>query len=221
MKKRFAGSVALSVLASWMAGCGYTRVAEEVTDDGLTRVPSRAAGGVYRNLDVDFTPYKRVMLEPPTIEFFATWRDTHPELSDKEVMRIQGEAVKLFRDEFKRELVDRGPYEFAEAPAPDVILVTPRILNLDIPAPQPDNEIGTRTYTPGPVKMEVVGDLRDATSNALLGRITIFEGQTRYGLNELRQASRASNAHEMRLGFAKWSKMVHEALNVAKATRRK
>ena len=31
-----------------LAGCGYTRVPEERTDDGLVRVPSRASGGVYR-----------------------------------------------------------------------------------------------------------------------------------------------------------------------------
>ena len=62
-------------------------------------------------------------------------------------------------------------------------------------------------------------DTSDATSNKLLARIIIFEGQTRYGFDELRLANRSTNAHEMRLGFGKWSMMVREALNVAKATR--
>jgi hypothetical protein len=203
------------------AGCGYTRVAEEVTADGLTRVPSRAAGGVYRDLTHDFTPFKRLILEPPTIEFAAAWREAHREVSDSEVLRIRGEAVKLFREEFTRELVDRGSYEFADAPAADVILVTPRVVDLDIPAPEASNEVGVKSFTAGPVKMQVIGELRDSASNALLGRIIIFEGQSRYGNHELRLANRASNAHEMRLGFSKWSKMVHEALNVAKATRQK
>jgi hypothetical protein len=211
-------------LLAWtclIAGCGYTRVAEEITDDGLTRVPSRASGGVYRDLSHDFTPYKRLILEPPTIEFAAAWRETHREVTDSDVTRIRSEAVKLFRDEFTRELVDRGSYEYADAPAADVILVSPRVVELDIAAPDAGAEIGVKTFTPGPVKMQVVGELRDAASNALLGRIIIFEGQSRYGSNELRLANRASNAHEMRIGFGKWSKMVHEALNVAKATRQK
>ena len=219
MRIRLAGCLLL--LAGVRTGCGYTRVAEEVTADGLTRVPSRASGGVYRNLSVDFTPYKRVILEPPTIEFVSAWREAHREVSDSELMRLQGEAVKLFQDEFKRALVDRGPYEFADAPAPDVILVTPRVVDLDIPAPDVGNAVDTKTYTPGPVKMQVTGDLRDSATNALLGRIIIFEGQGRYGNYELRLANRASNAHEMRIGFGKWAKMVHEALNVAKATRQK
>lgn len=216
MYQRWPGLLLSAVL---LAGCGYTRVPEEWTDDGLLRVPSRASGGVYRNPAADFTPYKRVILEPPTIEFVEKWRELHKEVSDREFTRIRSEAVRLFRDEFTREFVDRGDYEFADAPAPDVILVTPRVVDLDILAADAGSEVGQRTLTPGPVKMQVTGELRDSTSNALLARITIFEGQSRYGLGELRVANRSTNAHEMRLGFGKWSMMVHEALHVAKAAR--
>jgi hypothetical protein len=202
-----------------LAGCGYTRLPEERTDDGLVRVPSRASGGVYRNPTADFTPYKRFMLEPPTIEFIEKWREQHKEVDDKEFARIQADAVKLFRDEFLREFVVRGPYELADAPAPDVFQVTPRIVDLDIIAPDAGSEVGQRTLTPGPVTMQVTGELRDSATNTLLARITIFEGQSRYGFNEFRVANRSTNAHEMRLAFGKWSMMTHEALNVAKATR--
>jgi len=201
------------------AGCGHVRKAEERTDDGLVRVPSRASGGVYRAPGAIFTQYKRVILEPATVEFTSDWRDNHPEVTDADVTRIRNEAIKLFRDEFARELVDRGPYEFADSPAPDVLLVTPRIVDLDLAAPDAGNEVATRSYTPGPVKMQLAGELRDAASGALVGRVITFEGQSRYGFNELRLANRATNAHEMRMGFAKWSKLVREALNVAKATR--
>lgn len=213
--------------ASWVlvlscllaAGCGYVRKAEERTDDGLVRVPSRASGGVYRAPGASFNQYRRIILEPATIEFASNWRDNHPEVTDADLARIRNEASKLFRDEFTRELVDRGRYEFADAPGADVLLVTPRVLDLDIAAPDAANEMATRSYTPGPVKMQVASDLRDAASGALVGRVITFEGQSRYGFNELRLANRTTNAHEMRLGFAKWAKLVHEALNVAKATR--
>lgn len=201
------------------AGCGYVRKAEERTDDGLVRVPSRASGGVYRLPGATFNQYKRIILEPATIEFVPNWRDNHPDVTDGDVTRIRNEAMKLFREEFTRDLVDRGPYEFADAPGPDVLLITPRVVDLDIAAPDTGNEAATRSYTPGPVKMQVAGELRDAPSGVLVARVIIFEGQTRYGMNEMRLANRATNAHEMRLGFAKWSKLVHEALNVAKATR--
>ena len=216
MRYRLAITCALLGL---LAGCGYSRLPEEPTDDGLVRVPSRAAGGVYRDLATDFTPYKRLILEPPTVEFVDGWRKQHPEVDDSEVLRIRNEAVKLFGDEFTRELVERGPYEYAESPAPDVLLVVPKIVDLDILAPDAGREVGQRTLTPGPVKMQITGEMRDAATNKLLARVIIFEGQHRYGFDELRVANRSTNAHEMRVAFGKWSMMVLEALNVAKATR--
>lgn len=205
--------------AALAAGCSYTRGPEERTDDGLVRVPSRAEGGVYRLPGQEFTQYKRVILEPAIIEFKPGWREQHREVTDGDVARIRKEAVELFRKEFTRELVERGKYGLADSLSDDVLLVTPRVIDLDIPAPDAGTEVGTKSYTPGPIKMQVTGDLRDGASNALVARVIIFEGQERYGFNELRLANRTTNAHEMRLGFTKWSKLVREALNVAKASR--
>ena len=219
MKSPTRGYFLLACAALLLAGCGYSRIPEEVTDDGLVRVPSRAAGGVYRAPGAEFGQYKRLILEPPTIEFMPNWREQHPEVSDREALRLRDEAVKLFHDEFKREFVDRGNYEFAETPGEDVLLVIPRVVDLDIPAPDAGRDIDVKTYTQGPVKMQVVGELRDASSNQLVGRVIVFEGQSQYSKYGMHQATRASNAHEMRLGFAKWSKIAHEALYVAKASR--
>lgn len=207
----------LVMLAGALAACGYTRPAEERTDDGLVRVPSRASGGVYRDPAADFTRYKRIMLEPPTIEFIAGWREQHPKVKDSDVARLRNDAVKLFFDEFERELVKHGPWSFADAPAPDVLRIAPRVVDFDVPAPDVAVAPGDKTYTPGPVKMQVTGEIRDAAKDTLLARVIVFSGQDRYAFDELRLANRSTNAHEMRLGFGKWSMMVHEALNVAKA----
>jgi Protein of unknown function (DUF3313) len=209
----------MTILACLLAGCAHTRGPEERTDDGLVRVPSRASGGVYRAPGADFTPYKRVILEPPTVEFVKDWRKQHKEVTDAEIARLLAEVVKLFREEFTRIVIEEGPYEFAEEPGPDVLLLVPRIVDLDIPAPKAGSTSGVKQYTPGPVKMEVVGELRDASSNQLVGRVIIFEGQERYGMFQLQLANRTTNAHEMRIGFAKWSRMALEALNVAKVAK--
>ena len=64
--------------------------------DGLVRVPARPEGGVYRNLDADFTRYKRLMIEPLTVEFVKGWRKQHREVSGAEVRRIQTETTEEF-----------------------------------------------------------------------------------------------------------------------------
>jgi hypothetical protein len=46
-----------------------------------------------------------------------------------------------------------------------------------------------------------------------------FEGADDSAGFKLTLADRVTNAHEMRMGIRRWSKMIVEALNVAKATR--
>ncbi len=65
--------------------------------------------------------------------------------------------------------------------------------------------------------MKVIGELRDALTGKLVGRSSPISPAERYAFNELRIANRVTNAHEQRIVFAKWSRLVHEALNVAKS----
>ena len=125
----------------------------------------------------------------------------------------------MFREEFTRELIDRGPYELTDELAPDVLIVNPAIQDLNILAPETSVAPGNQAYTAGPVKMKVTGELREAATGKLVGRLTIFEGDERYPFNELRLANRATNAHEQRVAFAKWSRILSEALAVAKVER--
>jgi hypothetical protein len=203
----------------FVAGCAADRPPEETTADGLVRVPSRSAGGVYRAPDASFIQYRRIILEPPSIAFVKNWTDNHPDVSATELARMRAETVQLFRQEFAREFVERGPYEFAEDPAADVLLVVPAIEDLDIVAPETAVGPDTRTYTTGPITMKVTGELRDASTGKLVGRVITYQPPERYAFNELRIANRVTNAHEQRMVFAKWSRLVREALNVAKAER--
>jgi hypothetical protein len=214
---RLASTLVLALALA--AGCAADRPPEEITDDGLVRVPSRSVGGVYRAPRTDFSQYQRIILEPPSIGFIKEWRERHPEVRQSEFERIRTEAVELFRDEFAREFVKRGPYAFADDPAPDVLLVIPNIEDLDIVAPDAEFEPGTSTYTNGPVTMKVSGDLRDALTGKLVGRVTMYQSTERYPFNEMRVANRVTNAHEQRLVYARWARLVREALNVAKTER--
>jgi len=202
-----------------VAGCAADRPPEEITDDGLVRVPSRSVGGVYRAPEASFLQYRRIILEPPSIGFIKDWREKHPEVSQAEFERIRAESVKLFRDEFAREFVKRGPYAFADDPAPDVLLVVPAIEDLDIVAPDSSDAGLTRSYTSGPVTMKVTGDLRDALTGKVVGRVIMYSTDERHPFNEMRLANRTTNAHDQRQVFAKWARLVREALNVAKAER--
>jgi hypothetical protein len=202
------------------AGCAADPPPDETTADGLVRVPARSVGGVYRAPGATFIQYQRVVLEPPSISFIEDWLESHPEVNPKELARLRAESVQLFRDEFAREFVERGPYKFADGPAPDVLLVTPAIEDLDIKTPEAGMEPGNRTYLTGrPVTMKVTGDLRDAMTGKVVGRVITYHLPEQNPNSELRLANRTANAQEQRRVYAEWSLLVHEALNVAKAAK--
>jgi len=220
MPKSFRASMlAVALICALATACTASRRPEEMTDDGLVRVPSRSVAGVYRLPGASFVQYRRIMLEPPTISFAPEWQKNHPKVTAAEILRIRTESAEMFREEFTRELIDRGPYELTDELAPDVLIVNPAIQDLDILAPETSVAPGDRSYTAGPVKLKVTGELREAATGKLVGRLTIFEGNERYPFNELRPANRTTNAHEQRIAFGKWSRILNEALAVAKVER--
>jgi hypothetical protein len=205
-------------IAATLAGCAASRGPEEITADGLVRVPSRSAGGVYRAPDAPFVQYKRFIVEPLTVDFVKNWRKRHPEVSDREVRRMRDEAARLFAEEFAEVLVGEGGYTMADAPGDDVLLLAPAVTELDVPAPENDT-VETRSLSPRRPSMTLTGELRDATTGKLVGRVIVIEPGDRYGGNELRPANRITNAHELKLVFSKWVRMLREALDVARTER--
>jgi hypothetical protein len=214
--RAFVFALSVSLL---FGACSSLPGPEETTPDGLVRVPSRKAGGVYRAPDASFSQYQRLIFEPPSISFVAGWRDTHSEITDSEITRIRTEAARIFREEFARVLIERGPYTFAEDPAPDVLIVSPAIEDLDIAAPGAGATSDKQSFVNRPVKMKITGELRDAASGRLVGRVIMFESEDRYAFGDFRLANRTQTAHEERLAFAKWSRLFQEAMNVAKTKR--
>jgi hypothetical protein len=208
----------LSVFA-WLAACSTTPPEEELPEDQLVRVASRAEGGVFRDIRADFTGYKRLMIEPLTVSFKAGWRRRHPTITDAEIHRIVVQAAEIFHEQFVRAMVENGPYTLADVREADVLVIEPRLLDLDIPAPEAAEPM-SRTLVLRSVSMHMTGELRDGVTGTLLMRVMMFDGEQDEG-NGLtsRWAYRVTNAHEILGSLAKWSQLVREALNVAKAAR--
>jgi hypothetical protein len=211
-------TILVFMLAGALAGCAASRGPEEVTPDGLVRVPSRSAGGVYRAPGAPFTQYKRFIVEPLTVDFVKKWHKRHPEVSDREVRRMREEAARMFAEEFTDVIVEEGGYGMADAPGEDVLLLAPAVTELDVPAPENDL-VETRSLSPRRPSMTLTGELRDAATGKLVGRIIVIEPGERYGINELRPMNRVTNAHELGIVYSKWVRMLREALDVAKNER--
>ena len=202
-----------------LTACTASLPPAETAADGLVRVPSRAAGGVYRKPDADFTHYKRMMIEPPTVEFLKGWRKQHPKVSDTEARRIEAETAKSFLEAFTGILIGEGPFELTDVREADVLVVVPRILDLNIPAPETEFDAGFHSYSPYLVSMQVTGELRDGVNGEVLLRVNMIDAEDRLKLNQNISANRLTNAREVHDSLERWSRLVREAIDVAKASK--
>jgi hypothetical protein len=190
-----------------------------LSEDEATGHPSRPEGGVYRKLDGDFTRYWRLMIEPLTVEFLDGWRKQHRDVSDSEVRRIQAGTVKNFHQVFTQILVDEGPFELTEVREPDVLVVVPRMLNLKIAAPETEFDSGFESKSPKMVSMEMTGELRDGANGDILLRVILIEPEERLKIHQVQGTNRLTNAREIRDSLEKWSRLVREAIDVAKVSK--
>jgi hypothetical protein len=216
MNKMRVGVLAVFAL---LTACMASLPPPETTDDGLVRVASRPEGGVYRNLDADFSRYRRLMIEPLTVEFRKGWRKQHPDVSDAEVRRIQAETAKNFLEVFTAILVEEGPFELAEVREADVLVVVPRMVDLKIPAPETEFDAGFKSYSPRLVSMQMTGELRDGVNGNVLLRVNMIDSEDRYKIDHSGTSNRVTNAHEIRGGLERWSRLVREAIDVAKTSK--
>ena len=194
MKKMRVGVLTVFAL---LAACTASLPPAETTADGLVRVASRPEGGVYRKVNVDFTHYKRLMIEPLTVEFVKGWRKQHPDVSKSEVRRIEAETRKNFLEVFRGILVDEGPFELAEVREPDVLMVVPRMLDLKIPAPESEADTGYRSYSQRPVSLQMTGELRDGVNGEVLLRVNMIDAEDRYKVSQISGPNRVTNAREI------------------------
>lgn len=190
-------------------------LAPDVTEDGLVRAPSSGNGAVYRAPGASFIQYRRILLEPLSVAFERNWEREHPEVSPADIDRIRKQAAELFCDEFTRELIQRGTYTLAEAPGPDVLKVTPKIVDMDISAPQAGLRPGIRSYVVTTGEMTLVAEIHDSRSGALLGRIIDRQRAAR-NVVQAQLSNPVTYSNEARIAFQHWSRLLREALDVAK-----
>jgi hypothetical protein len=194
-----------------------TRAAQDVTEDGLVRVPSARKVSVYRAPDVPFHRYQRIVIAPIPVVFRKTWLRENHELKPAEIERIQGDFARAFREVLLEELVERGGFELAETAGPDTLRVEPYVLNLNIVAPQASAEMRSHTYVRTGNSMKLAVELRDAASSVIVGRIINMVHPQEWSVAQF--ASKVSNFGEARIGFADTARYTREALNVASTAR--
>ena len=201
-------SVALAVAQAPMA--------QEVTEDGLVRVPSSHKVGVYRAPSIPFTQFRSVMIAPIPVVFRKTWLREHHDIKEERLTQMRGELAGAFREEMEAEFHQAG-YQLVDRPGPGTLRIEPYVLNLNIVAPDASTEQRGHTYIRTGNSMKLVVELRDSSSEVIIGRIISYMQPQEYSIPQF--ASKVGNYGEARTAFSNTARYTREALNVAKVER--
>jgi hypothetical protein len=172
-------SVALAVISATFLLLPTPALTKAPTTwDGLVRAHSKKLSHVYISPGADFRAYTKVMLDPTEVAFHKDWRRDYnsstrgagSRVSEKEVEAAVASGVTAANEVFAKEW-QKGGYPVVNTAGSDVLHVKTAILNINVRAPEVSSAGRAYTFTDTAGHATLVVEVRDSTTNALLGRV--------------------------------------------------
>jgi hypothetical protein len=113
------------------------------------------------------------------------------------------------------EAFGKAGYTIVDKPGPDVLRVTPGVVNLYVNAPDVMSAGRSTSYTANAGEATMLLELRDSQSNALLGRV-LDRRETRDSMG-MQTANRVTNTADFRLLFKSWASGCVKGLETLKS----
>lgn len=191
----------------------------DVTHDGLQRVIDSKAALAYVKPDVDFSGYTRFMILDCYVAFKKDWqkdynrdqRSTAGKVTDRDMERIRNEMATLFHEVFIDELSEKGGYEIAEAPAGDVLLIRPAIIDLVATAPDIPKAGRSYTFVDSRGAATLFIELYDSVSGEVLARAVDRKADRNHGT--MQWATRTGGRADAKRILRKWAGWLRERMD--------
>lgn len=151
----------------------------EVSPDGLHLKKSTKNRLVYVKPGATFSQYSRVAILDPLVEFEKDWQDDYNRsrtglagrVSDADVAKMKERLGAEFKKVFTNELQGEGGYQVVEVAAPDVLVLRPALLDVEVNAPDIMTAGIEHTVVRSAGQMTLYLELWDSASNTLLARV--------------------------------------------------
>jgi hypothetical protein len=202
--------------------------AAPASSDGLIAALSRNLDEVYLQPGADLSAYKKVIVEPGQAALAKNWlkdmnatRSVQRRLVPDDAQRITDEAASslapVIADVFKA----RG-YEIVSAPGPGVLLLTPRVTDLYVNAPDVASPGIQRAFVRDGGQATLHLDVRDAVTGTLVARIVdrstaheVLAPATSAGQLGSNRATDVSNLFWFEALYRQWAGYCAKALGTA------
>jgi len=151
----------------------------EVTPEGLHLKKSTKNRLVYVRPGATFSQYDRLAILDPLVEFEKDWQDDYNRsrtglsgrVTDADVEKMKERLAAEFKKIFVAELQGAGGYQVVDVAGPDVLVLRPALLNVEVNAPDVMTAGIEHTVVRSAGQMTLYLELWDSTSNTLLARV--------------------------------------------------
>jgi hypothetical protein len=213
-------------LALFLAPAGWAKKEElpEVDSYGLHLVKGTKARVVYALPGVELDKYSKVKLLDCYVSFVKDYMQDYNRnqfgldgrITNKDLDDIKTRLAADFRKEFTKVLTKKG-HEVVDTDGPDVLLVRPAIINLDVAAPDTMSSAFTTTIVRSAGSMTLYVELYDSATSKLLVRVADPE-QDDSGFAE--RANRVTNLAAANRAIEHWADLLSDQLAEAKEVKK-
>jgi hypothetical protein len=191
-----------------------------VSSDGLQLQPQKSKHRlVYLKPGATFNQYQRVAILDCFVEFEKDWQKDYNrsrvgldyKVSDADVERMKKGLADAFKKVFVDELQNKGGYQVVDKAGPDVLVLRPALVNVEVSAPDLMAPGIDATVVRSAGQMTLFLELWDSTSNTVLARVMDAEADND---SFAKQANRASNTQAAERILRDWAHELRERLDM-------
>jgi hypothetical protein len=207
--------IVFCALAALVLGPVGTAVAKDpppqVSQDGLQLTKSTKSRLVYVKPGATFSQYDKFAILDCYVEFEKNWQKRYNDsqvglqgrVNDDDVQRMKTGLAAEFKKVFVKELQGKGGYQIVDKAGPDVLILRPALINVEVSAPDLMTAGIGATVVHSAGQMTLYLELWDSTTNTILARIMDAQADDSPFAQQANRVTNVAAADDILQGWAR------------------
>lgn len=191
----------------------------EVSADGLHRVHNSEWLAVYAEPDADLSGYDKVIILDTAVAFKKNWKRDYnrstarSRISDQDMDKIRVRLAEEFEEIFREVIEEDNGYPVVTESGPDVLILRPAIIDLDVTAPANIGMGRSETYAESAGAMSLYLEIHDSQTGDLIAKGYDRKADRRSGF--MTWQTSVSNKSAADRILRDWAQSLRDALDTA------
>ena len=193
-----------------------------ISADGLHLIPDTKMALVYVDPEADFSGYSKIVLLDAGVAFKKNWKreqrrqSVNVRISDSDMEDIKQAVAKVFQEAVVEVFDEQEGWGVVDASGPDVLVLRPAVINLNVSAPDIPTAGRSRSFTTTAGSATLYLELYDSvTGDKLAWLMDGISADTRAGF--LSMSNSVTNTQEAKRSMKRWATQLRDGLDEVKA----